>query len=68
MDESKNTKMIHDDPDFVLLKRYNFSLKKVMERFPEGASNRIIAQALGITEQEVDEAYAAIIEKLKKNF
>lgn len=66
--DNKIYKKIHEDPDFVLLKRYDFSIKRVTERFPEGASDRIIAQALGISEEEVNELYNAIINKLKKKF
>jgi DNA-binding NarL/FixJ family response regulator len=68
MDEDQKRKLIREDVDFVCLKRYDFSLKRVLERFPDGASDRIIAQALGITEAEVQEAYGRIIQKLKKNF
>lgn len=57
---------IYVDPDWVELRRFDNSLKKVLKRYPDGAPDRLIAQALGITEQEVQEQYDQIVEKLRR--
>jgi hypothetical protein len=64
MSESKNR--ITDDPDFINCKRFDFSLKKLLERYPEGCPTRIIANALMLTEAEVEELYEGAIERLRK--
>lgn len=59
-------KLVHDDPDFINLKRFDYSLKKLVERYPDGCPARIIAHALFIPESEVEKIYNQIIQKLKK--
>ena len=56
---------IEEDPDFINLKRYGYSLKRVLERYPDGAPENLIAQALCMTEDEVEEAYMDIVEVLR---
>lgn len=56
---------LHNDNDFILLKRFDYSLKKFLERNPNGATNKIIAQALGLTEAEVATQVSTILAKLK---
>ena len=58
-------KIVHD-PSFVYLKRFDFNLDKLMDRYPEGVPNRIIADALMITEDDVEEIYVRIVEKLRE--
>ena len=54
------------DPDFILMKRFQYSLAKLIERFPEGADDSIIAQALGISPSEVEPLYQSVILKLRE--
>lgn len=54
------------NPDFILLKRYNYSLKKLLERHPNGVPNEVIEQALGLTSDEVAECYESIVKKLRR--
>lgn len=56
---------LETDPDFILIRRFDYSLKKLVERYPDGAPDRIIAQALGIEEHEVQEIYRGVVLKLK---
>jgi hypothetical protein len=53
------------DPDFVLLKRFGYSLKRVLERYPDIVPDDIIAQALGITAPEVEFRYLGIVRALR---
>ncbi len=57
---------LQTDPDFIYLKRFDYSLAKLLKRYPEGVpNNKLIAQALMITEEDVDRLYADIVESLK---
>jgi hypothetical protein len=56
---------IHEDRDFVNLKRFNYSVNEVVKRYPDGAPNRLIAQALMITEDDVEAMWPAIVAKLR---
>ena len=62
-DEVKNK--IKEDEDFVYVKRFDYSLSKLLERYPEGCPNRVIAQALMVTEDDVDAMYNDIVAKLR---
>jgi hypothetical protein len=53
------------EPDFISLKRFGFSIKKLKERYPEGVPDHISAQALDLDPQEFQEQYREIVEKLK---
>ena len=56
---------IQEDPDFVYLKRFDYSLDKVVQRYPDGAPTRVIAQALMLTEEDVEDMYPQIVAKLQ---
>jgi hypothetical protein len=58
--------LILTDPDFISLKRFDNSLLKLKEKYPEGAPTKVIAQALLMTEEEVEEAYESIILKIRE--
>ena len=53
------------DPDFILLARFDNSLAKALERYPDGAPNHVIARALGVSEDELERRYQAIVAKLR---
>lgn len=56
---------LEQEPDFILIKRFGFSLKKLTERYSDGAPENIIAAALGITTEEVEQKYQNIIKCLR---
>lgn len=58
-------KKVQDDADFVALPRYGYSLEKALEAHPDGCPDRLIAQALMITEAEVRETYEQILVKFR---
>jgi len=62
-DETK--RLIETDKDFVALKRFDYSLNKLMDRYPEGAPAKIIAQAMMMTEDEVEELYENVVIKMR---
>jgi hypothetical protein len=57
---------IATDPDFVNLKRYGYSLDAVMQQFPDGCPDKVIASALLITEDDVRNMKDQITVKLRK--
>jgi len=63
----ENTKyMIANDPEYIASKRFNYSLSKLIERYPDGCPDRVIANALQMSENEIEDLYKCIIVKLRK--
>ena len=60
-----DTQKILEDPNFVAIKRYGNDLSALIKRYPEGCPIHIIAQALEITEEEVEIRYQQIISCLR---
>lgn len=58
--------MIDTDPDYISSKRFDYSLEKLLERYPDGCPDRVIASVLLIEEQEVEQYYVRIVEKLRR--
>lgn len=56
---------LQDDEDYINLKRFNFSLKETLKRYPEGVPDHLIAQALGIEEEDVSELYEEVVLHLR---
>jgi len=64
--QEKFRELVEHDDNFVALKRFDYSIWKVIERYGEdGAPTKVIAQALMITEEEVEEIYRKAIPKLQ---
>lgn len=59
-------KRIETDADFIYCKRFNNSLEQCIDRYPDGAPDKVIAQSLMMTEEEVKEVTEATVEKLRK--
>ena len=51
--------------DYILINRYEHSAEKLAKRYPEGAPDHIIAQALGFNEEEIEPMYQRIIACLR---
>jgi hypothetical protein len=56
---------LHSDPNFIGIRRFEYSLEHLLQRFPEGAPDATIAKALLISVEDVDRLYQQIVEKLK---
>jgi hypothetical protein len=56
---------ISTDPDFIFLKRFDYSLASLVEKHPGGVSTRVVAAALMVTEDDVNDIYENIILKLR---
>ncbi len=57
--------LVDTDPDFVNSKRYDYSLKKLLEAHPDGCGDRLAAIALAMTETELEEEYQAVLKKIR---
>lgn len=66
MTSNEAKQLIDTEPDFVYMKRFDYSLDKLMERYPDGAPTKIIAQAMMMTEDEVEELYQLVIVKMRQ--
>jgi hypothetical protein len=58
--------LLNTDDDFVAIKRFDFSLARLLERYPDGAPNSVIASALMIDEEDVEPLYESIVNKLRE--
>lgn len=58
--------LLHKDPDFIYSKRFDFSIDKLLERYPDGAPLKVIAQVLLITEEEVEKLTQTAIVSIRK--
>lgn len=63
MDDIK--KRILEDPDFINLKKYNFSIKTLLEKYPDGAPSHLIARGLDMAPEDVERFYDKIVQKLR---
>lgn len=65
MIEEKKRKILSDD-DWIDYPKYKNSIEKLIEKkYPNGAPNDVIAKALMMSEEEVEEVYQGVIEKLR---
>lgn len=65
MNSTELQDQIEKDPDFIASKRFDFSLKKALERYPDGCPDKVVAQALMIPEHEVEELYLKAVSKIR---
>jgi hypothetical protein len=56
---------LHTDPDFICIRRFDYSVETLLERFPDGAPDKTIAQALMISIEDVESLYNGIVAKLR---
>ena len=66
MIEEKKRKILEED-DFIDHPKFKNSINKLIEKYPEGVSNEVIAKVLNISEEEVEETYNSAIQKLRDN-
>jgi hypothetical protein len=53
--------LLEQDPDYVAIKRYGNSLIALEKRYPISVPSHVIAQALDMTEEQIEEEYLKII-------
>jgi len=60
-------KKILEDRDFINIKRYDFSLKKLLQSYPDGVPEELICRALDMTPKEAHDTYLRCVAKLKSS-
>jgi hypothetical protein len=65
MDEDTINVKLQTEDDFIAIKRFGFSLRSIMDRYPEGVPDRYIAQALAVPEEELPVLYDSVVAKLR---
>jgi hypothetical protein len=67
MTEEEARKKLNTDEGFAFAKRYDYSMRKLEERYPEpeGAPDNVIGVALMIPEDQVEPAYAKVVLKMR---
>ena len=53
------------DEDWIPLRRFNYSMKCLLDRYPEGVPDRIIAQVLLVDEEQVEVLYQEVVARLR---
>jgi hypothetical protein len=57
--------LIVNDESFIYSKRFNYDLKELEERYPDGCPDRVTAAVLMITEDDVESHYQRIVRILR---
>lgn len=65
MIEEEARAKVKDDEDFVFSKRHEYSLLKLEERYPDGVPDNVIATVLMIPEDQVENEYDKVVEKMR---
>jgi hypothetical protein len=65
VNEEEMREKIQNDPLFVNVKRFEYDIEKLEVKFPDGCPNHVIADALMMTEDEVEAHMDAIVSKLR---
>lgn len=66
-DKKTLRKKIQEDPDFVYCPRLGNSLKKLVDKHPDGIDDERIEKVLLMSAKEVEAIYNSALEKLRKS-
>lgn len=58
--------LVDNVANFVAIAKYNYDIEALMEEYPDGAPNKVIASALALSETEVDRVYRRAVKKLRE--
>ena len=59
-------KKLREHPTWIAGKRFGHSVRRLLERYPEGAPDRVFAVALEVAEESVEEIYQGVMEKVRR--
>ncbi len=57
--------LIYTDKDFIPMRRSGYSVTTLVERYPEGVPDHIVAKALMMNEDDIEPEYQRIVAKLR---
>lgn len=58
---------LYREEDYVYSRRFEYSLTKLLERYPDGAPDSLIAAVLLIPETDIEPNYSIIVAKLREH-
>jgi hypothetical protein len=58
--------MLEQDNDWIAIKRLDYSLANLLQKYPDGVPDNIIASALMMTVEEVEALYQETIQELRE--
>lgn len=67
VDVTRVLELIQTDEDYIYSRRFDNSLKKLLERHPDGAPDSVIAAVLLVDVATIDTMYDAIVQKLREH-
>lgn len=66
MTSPEQRRRLREDPDFILLGRYDHSLRALLNRYPDGSCpQHIAAAAVGLSEVDYEAEQAAVVDILR---
>lgn len=65
MTDEEMVEKLKSEPDFIFGPKYRNSVQELLRRYPNGVPDKIIAQVLGISIPEVEEAFQLVILKIR---
>ena len=54
------------NPDYIAIRRFDYSLIKLLDRFENGVPDHVLENALNLEHDEAEELYKEIVAKLQK--
>lgn len=64
-DEEVARRRVSEEPDYVNVKRFGFSLARLKERYPDECPDGVVADAMMVPEDQVQVLYEGIAAKLR---
>lgn len=58
--------MLEDDDDWIAIKRVDYSLAKLLKKYPDGVPENIVASALMLSPDEVEKLHQETVEELRE--
>jgi hypothetical protein len=65
MNDDEIKRKFAEDPDFVNLPKFGYSLQRALKRYPNGLPEELIAEALGTTVEGARARYNEVAAKLR---
>jgi hypothetical protein len=57
--------MLETDPEYIVMKRFDYSITTLEQRYPDGCPDHVVGQALGISEDEVQQRFESILTRIR---
>lgn len=64
--EKQIRELIETDEDWIYIRRYGYSLATLREKHPDGVPDKLVAEVLGIDDEDLDGIYTNIVLRLRE--